>query len=295
MRVTHGPILGGAWVLTVVLVTAACHSDPTPRSPGLARQLREVALASERDSLLQEVAANGKLLVDLQAELDKVERAPAHGTPESPALEVTSDQRTYTLGRVREITTRLKTAESQVAGSERRIRRLTLKADSLDSDLVGAKGTITDLLTIVGTQRETIGALTSRVDSLVLEKLTLADSVFRLTDQRHTAFFVVGTRKELLEKGVLVEDGHRAVPLVGRRGVAPARELPLREFTSIDWSVIHEIPLPHPDRKYRILSRQNLAHLASWVGEHGTVKGSIDIRAPEPFWEPSKYLIVVEQ
>lgn len=295
MRVTHGPTMGGAWVLTVVLVTAACHSDPTPRSPGLARQLQELALTNERDSLLQEVAANGRLLVDLQAELAKVERTPAKGTPESPALEVTSDQRAFTLNRVREITTRLKAAETQVAASERRLRKLTLKADSLGGELTGAKGTIADLVAIVDGQRTTIGMLTGQVDTLTTRSLILADSVQHLTDDHNTAYFVVGTRRELLAKGVLVEDGHRAVPLIGRRGVTPARELPLAEFTSIDRSVIHQIPLPHPDRRYRILSRQNLAYLGTEVSDKGTIQGSIEIETPESFWEPSRYLIVVEQ
>jgi hypothetical protein len=287
--------MGGAWVLTVVLVAAACHSDPTPRSPGLARQLQELALTNERDSLLREVAANGKLLEDLQGELAKVERTPPKGTAESPALEVTTDQRTFTLNRVREITTRLKAAETQVAASERRLRRLTQKADSLGTEVTGARATIADLVTIVGTQRETIGSLTGQVDTLIAHNQILADSVLHLTDEHNTAYFVVGTRSELLEKGVLVEDGHRAVPLVGRRGVAPARELPLREFTSIDRSTIRQIPLPHPERKYRIVTRQNLAQLATWTGDRNTVTGSIEILAPESFWEPSKYLIVVEQ
>lgn len=295
MRVTHGPTMGGAWVLTVVLVTAACHSEPTPRSPGLARQLQEVALTRERDSLLQEVAANGKLLGDLQMELSKVERKPATGTPESPSLEVMKDQREFTLDRIRAITTRLKTAETQVAASERRIRRLTQKADSLDAGLTEATGRVTDLVAIVGSQRESINALTTQVEGLVTENLNLSDSVLHLTDDHNTAYFVVGTRAELLAKGVLVEDGHRSVPLVGRRGVTPARELPLGEFTSIDRSSIREIPLPRANRKYRIVTRQNLAYLGSSVGERGTVKGSIAISSPESFWEPSKYLIVVEQ
>ena len=116
-----------------------------------------------------------------------------------------------------------------------------------------------------------------------------------LTDDHNTAFYVVGTRDELLAKGVLVEDGHRNIPLVGTRGVAPARELPLKEFTSIDRSSIREIPLPRKDRKYRVISRQDLAYLSSWTGKKGEVQGPIAIAAPEKFWEPSRYLIVVEK
>ena len=296
MRAIHGPTTGGAWILTAVLAAAACHSSaPTPHSPGLARQLAQVSLAAERDSLLQEVAANGKLLGDIQTELAKVTPKPAPGTPESPALEVTTDQRTFTLERVREITTRLKTADAQLAASERRAHRLTHAVDSLTADDSAAKSTIGDLVTIMGTQRETITSLTSQVEGLTVKNQVLADSVYRLTDDHNTAYFVVGTRSELLAKGIIVADGHRAIPLIGRRAVQPARHLPLSEFTSIDRTTTREIPLPSPNRSYTIVSRQNLSHLVSQAGEKGQVTGSIAIASPEEFWEPSKYLIVVER
>lgn len=122
MRAIHGPTMGGAWVLTAVLVATACHNEPRPNSPGLERQLNEVALTAERDSLLMEVAANGKLLSDIQTELSQVRpiRKPAEG-PESPALELTKDQRTFVLDRVKEIAARIKDAETRLASSERRV------------------------------------------------------------------------------------------------------------------------------------------------------------------------------
>ena len=70
MRAIYGPTTGGAWLLTAILVTSACRSEPaTPRSAGLDRQLQELSLGAERDSLLLEVAANARLLADLEAEL----------------------------------------------------------------------------------------------------------------------------------------------------------------------------------------------------------------------------------
>jgi hypothetical protein len=288
MRANHGPTKGGAWVLTAILVATACHTDPRPRSPGLERQLNEVTLTAERDSLLLEVAANGRLLTDIQAELAKVQpvRTPT-AQPESPSLEVTKDQRTFVLDRVREITIRLKDADTRLASSERRMWRLTQRGDSLTRDLTEAKAAVEN-------QKATIAALGAQIDGLVTENLVLADSVLHLTDDRNTAYFVVGTRSELLAKGVLEEDGHRSLLLIGRRGVQPARNLPLGEFTSIDRSSIREIPLPRADRKYRIVSRQDLVYLKE-VGHQGRVKGSVAISSPEKFWEPSRYLIVVEQ
>lgn len=296
MRAIYGPTSGGAWLLTAVLVASACQSEHgTPRSPGLDRQLQQLALVAERDSLLTEVADNARLLGDLETELQRVAPKPTPGQPESPALEVTKDQRTIVLERVRVVTTRLKTAETQLAQSERRARRLTRVADSLSKGFTEAKSSIADLVEIVGRQREQVTALTTQVELLTEVTLTLSDSVQRLTSDWNTAYFVVGSREELVRKGVLVEDGRRAIPLLGRREATPARELPLKEFTSIDRATIREIPLPRPDRRYRIVSRQNLAHLASSAGQQGVVTDRIAIGDAEQFWEPSRYLIVVEQ
>ena len=297
MRTTHGPTLAGAWALTAVLVATACStSDPRPRSPGLEHQLQELALVAERDSLQLEVAATGKLLTDIEGELARaLPVAPATGVAESPVLEITKDRRSYTLDRVREVATRLKSTEARLVTSERRVRKLTQAVDTLTEGVAAARIVAAQLAEEIGSQRLTIDGLTARVEGLLIENLTLAESVDRLTDRQTTAYYVVGSRKELIQRGVLVEEGHRGIPLVGRRGVSPARELPLQEFTSINWSETKDIPLPDPNRRYRIVSRQNLAALDSGMGDKGAVQGTITIGTPESFWAPSKYLIVVEQ
>jgi hypothetical protein len=289
MRAIHGPTMGGAWVLTAVLVATACHNEPRPKSPGLERQLNQMAITAERDSLLLEVAANGRLLTDIQSELSKVKPkagAPADGV-ESPALEVTKDQRTYVLDRVKEITARIKEAETRLASSERRVSRLTQGNDSLKTSLAG-------LTAVLSQQQATIESLNTQVDGLTTENLVLADSVLHLTDAHNTVYFVAGTRKELVAKGVLVADGPRVIPLIGKRNVQPARELPLSEFTSLDRTSTQAIALPRADRRYRIVSRQNPAYVAD-AGRDGEVRESFTIAAPEKFWEPSRYLILVQQ
>jgi hypothetical protein len=295
---THSTFRGGAWAVAAALTFAACHSGPRtrPSSAGLENQLNAMALTAERDSLLQEVAANGKLLGDIQGELARVVPArPATGGTEGAALEVTKDQRAFVLDQIRGITARIKTAESRLAVSERRVRRLSQANDSLKGSSDSATAEVTALSALVSGQKATITALTDQVQQLLTANMALSDSVFRLTDDHNTAYYVIGTRQELLAQGVVVEAGHRNIPLIGRRGVVPARNLPLQAFTSIDRSRIREIPLPRSDREYRIVSRQNLAYLASDSAGSGAVEGSIAIASPEGFWEPSKYLIVMEK
>ncbi len=295
MRAIHSPAKGGAWVLTALLVATACQPDLKPDSPGLERQIRENSLTAERDSLLLEVAANGRLLTDIQTTFDQVAPVSVRaGQPETAGYESGKEQRQVALDRAREIIGRLKTVEARLAVTERKVRKLTGARDSLARGLTDAEASLATLAALVETQKGTVASLTSQLDQMLVQNEILSDSLYHLADARNTAYYVVGTRKELLAKGVLVEDGHRAIPLVGRRSVQPARKLPLSEFTSIDRDAIRDLPLPDSTREYRIVSRQNLAHLAS-IQEDGRVQGSISIASPEEFWEGSRYLIVVEQ
>ena len=205
MRVTHGPTMGGAWVLTAVLVTTACSTPAShPRSPGLEHQLQELALVAERDSLQLEVAATGKLLTDIEGELSHaLPVPPATGVAESPVLEITKDRRTFTLDRVREVAARLRSTEARLATSERRVRKLTQSVDTLTEGLAATRITAAQLAEEVGSQRLTIDGLTAQVETLLSANLDLADSVYHLTERRNTAYYVVGSRKELIQRGIL--------------------------------------------------------------------------------------------
>jgi hypothetical protein len=287
MRAIYSPAKGGAWVLTAILVASACQPTRSS-SPGLDQRLTEASLSAERDSLVLEVAATGKLLTDIQAELDQLPPvAVTVAGSESRAAETSADLRRVTLERVRATTARLKAAETRLGTTERRLARISIARDSLKTEL-------TALGAVLEEQKAAVAALTLRLADVTAENNNLADHLYQVAHQQNTAYYVVGTRKELLAKGVLVEDGHRSFPLVGKRDVTPARDLPLSEFTSIDRSNDLELALPDPSRRYRIVSRQNTAHLVSAEG-NGVVRGAIQIASPDGFWEGSKYLIVVQQ
>lgn len=293
MRAIYSPAKGGAWVLTAILVATACQPTRSS-SPGLDRRLTEASLGAERDSLIMEVAATGKLLTEIQAELDRLPPvAVAVSGTESHAPETDADIRRVTLDKVRATAARLKGAESRLATTERRLWKVTAARDSLSKGLGESQAMIATLTATVEEQKGLVADLITRVDTFEADNTSLTEQVYQLSNAQNTAYYVVGTRKELLAKGILVEDGHRAIPLVGRRGVTPARDLPLGEFTSIDRHTSLELPLPDGERRYRIVSRQNTAHLVSDEG-NGVVRGAIQIASPK-IWEGSRYLIVVQQ
>ncbi len=296
MRAVHAVAPSRVWVLAALLAATGCGTS-RPKNPvaGLRPQAQQlIALAAERDSLIGEVSENTKLVSDIATELARIEVKNAAGAPESADLRTTLNDRDFVREKIREVAARVKESETKLAASQRRVRQLTKISDSLSDGVAYYQSVATQLQTVVENQKATIDLLSSQVETLAARNSALSDTVNTLTVKNTTAYYVIGSRKELLAKGLVAEDGGR-FPIFGRKALVPARELPLGEFTSIDTRLVGEIPLPDSTRKYRIVSRQNLAHLADSTDRKGTISGSIRIASATGFWEPSRYLIVVEK
>ena len=144
-------------------------------------------------------------------------------------------------------------------------------------------------------QNTQIASLTSRVDTLdranvqlAGEKAALTDTVSTLVNEKNTVYYVVGTKDELIQRGVLVEEGHKRLLLVGSRSVAPARELNPSLFTRIDRVQDRVINLPAGE--YMIFSRQNPTYASPLVAKDGKISGGLRVEQPEKFWAPSTLL-----
>jgi prefoldin subunit 5 len=147
---------------------------------------------------------------------------------------------------------------------------------------------VTDLGATIERQRGQIATLETQIDSLGIR-------IASLDTANHKAYYVVGTEKELIAKGIIVKEGGANL-LLARPGrtLQPARALNLAAFTSIDQRVTHVIPVPDSNKRYRLVSRQDL-DVADVALRKGTAfKGNLVITKPEEFWAPSRYLILVE-
>ena len=104
----------------------------------------------------------------------------------------------------------------------------------------------------------------------------------------------MGTGRELIARGVAVEEGGFRMPLAGRelQVLVPGRTLTDSAFRAIDRNVDTVLIMPKPDRAYRIVSRHDGALLAGTDGR--TLRGKAAITEPTAFWRPSRYLILEE-
>jgi len=117
--------------------------------------------------------------------------------------------------------------------------------------------------------------------------------VGNLTAYKNTAYYAVGTKDELMTKGIVTKEGSKFLVFGGSR-LEPARNLTPDLFTAIDKTQQKSIPLPRTDKKYKIVSRQSPTFLGGTVGKDGAVTGTVEIAQPEEFWAASKYLILVQ-
>lgn len=279
----------GAGLVALAVGTAACQRGPTPE---------QLAIMAQKDSLIQEVAEQSRALSDISAELAKVQ-------VEGKQLEIKSESpRTATrdsiFARIDYVTGRLTTAERQLRDSRRRIGGLTKLSDSLKATL---ETTISNYESTIASQKTTLEDLNQQVTRLAAENSTLtvtntalSDTVRTLGQENSTVYYVVGTKDELIQRGIIQEEGgSRVLFIFGKAGktLVPARDLSPSLFTPIDKHQVTEIPLPE-EAEYRVASRQNVDALATPPDKDGHIKGSVlRIAEPDKFWVGSKFLIIV--
>ena len=297
------------YVVPLVLALA-CNQNKEELAKALADAQ---SLAAEKDSLITEVLETSKFVNGVNEELAKARSAlvTTANTPESgtPA-ERDRAARAAALERVQALVGRLNETEQRLEQSTQRARSLAgrngtlLKQieeykTSIDSLQATAQRTELELRSVIDSQSVQIASLNQDLDTtraantlLSMEKGALKDTVTDLTHYKNTVYYVAGTEEELIEKGVVVKEGKKFL-FFGGKQLHPARTLDSSAFTPLDKTQATTIDLP-ADHEYKLISRQDLAAADSTSIKDGKVAGQLRIEAPETFWAPSKYLILVQ-
>ena len=147
---------------------------------------------------------------------------------------------------------------------------------------------IAELETQVTALTDSTRKLTEANEVLARENEALADSLRRITSRANTAWYVVGSRKQLVRAGVLTEEG--GILGLGK-SLTPARAMAQGVFTRIDRLRDTEISLPRA-RQYRIVSRHD-PDLVSVEASSSSSSRTLRINDPERFWSASVWLIIV--
>ena len=300
-----------AWVLFVVgaFATTGCNQAELKKALADAKSAE-----AQKDSLLTEVLETTQFVTDINGELAKAKSLAVTATSTDPGLpgaRKDREDRKAALERVQAVIAKLNESEAKLTETEARAKTSRQRNARLLAQIATYKKTIEELRTTAEAQKleyETqlaaantqIATLAGRVDTLTTEKgqlesdkAALTDTVVNLTAYKNTVYYAVGTKDELMKKGIVTKEGSKFLVFGGTR-LEPARNLSPEAFTAIDKTANKSIPLPRTDKKYKIVSRQSPTYLASGVTKDGKVTGTIDIGQPEEFWAASKYLILVQ-
>jgi len=298
------------------LVAAACStapkgqavkSIPSDSTEFFRNQVMTLTtVQAAKDSLFSDLAETTKLLADINTELAKVSSGKKAVepvvSPESE-LSVSPSDRAVMLKKVQDLTARVRNSESRLAASQRRVRALTKDSDSLRTVLTDFQTTIDGLNAMVEGQKMTIanleaelGETKAQVATLTQDNQVLTDTVSAMTTRENTVYYIVGTKKELIDKGLIREVGGTRFLIFTRTGetLKPVDDLDPSMFTAIDRRQVSEIPMPRADKQYKLVTNQNLAFANLPADADGKIRGTLQITNPESFWTNSKFMILVE-
>lgn len=300
-----------------LIAAAACDTKAKEQLRVLAKadSLRTDSLVAIKNDLLNEVMTSTQFVNDINSQLAKMKFAANKDlntkTGSEGDLAKIKEDRTIIVSKIRELVARLDSSENRLTSLRKRANALAKHDSTLVGQVAAYEQTINELRQTVETQKAEfqsiidrqntqIAQLTSKVDTMTTENVRLAgeraayvDTVSQLTTEKNTAYYVIGTRDELMKKGILVNEGRRRFFLVGGRPTALARDLDPSKFTQIDRLKDRQITFPD-GAKYSIITRQNPAFAAPLATKDGKITGGLKIEQPEQFWEPSKFLIIVK-
>ena len=275
-------------------------------------------ISAEKDTLLREVR-DAHILIEAVAQqlrqMDGISAAESDGLPssdsassaraiaESGEVDVeaageipggTGSYRDAMLRKLEGVRRRLADVEdsSRVRGERlleavRDNERLRTQVEEHLRTIEGQKEVIATYLVRIAELETQVTALADSTRRLTEENEVLADSLRRVTSRANAAWYVIGTREQLVRAGVLAEEGG----ILGfGRSLAPSRAMARNVFTRIDRLRDTVIALPEA-REYRIVSRHDPRLTA--IDASRTLGGTLRIRDPDRFWSASGWLIVV--
>lgn len=284
-----------ALVALVTVLVIGCSNKEEELQQQLTKAKGEQATLqqniAERDKSIEEVM---KAINEVYADLEKarskegklMERA---SNSEVPTQITNATTRQVLLGNITEIGTALKENRKKIAA-------LQAKVKSLGGQLAGLNTLIANLNHSLQEREQSIALLEAKVQGL---ETTVADKTKAIAEKEGVieeqrlmmkkAFYVVGTRKELKEKGIITDEGGFLWGLLGSTTVM-ASGVDQSLFTAIDKSNDQMIQIQ--GKIDEILPHRNEEFFAT--AEPSENSSALKIVQPEKFWQDNYLVIVVD-
>ena len=273
-------------VLVITTVITSCGNGAEKEKNPLADSLSGVngelqGQLTEKEAALQEFVTSFNEIQSNLNEIKEKEKIVSSnaksGDIKSKEEQIKEDiQAIYELmgknkSRINSLNKKLKNADTKIAGLEQML--LTLEAQLNEKDVQ-----ITDL-------KNQIEQLNIELSNLNLNYEEMAQESEVKTEKLNTAFYTMGTSKELKEKGVITKEG-------GFIGIGKTTQLRndfnKDYFTKVDVTATKSITIGA--KKAKIVTTHPIGSY-KLVGDKPVEK--IEITNTDDFWSASKYLVIV--
>jgi uncharacterized coiled-coil protein SlyX len=248
-----------------------------------------ITVIQQRDTYFDDVVRSINAVYNSLEEVREKEAAISEQAGQAEAkFSVTNEQaRTRLLNQIASIDTSLRE-------SRKKIDRLQVRIRSMNKQFAGLNQTVENLQRILTEREQTIAALETRITGLesdIAEKgrlIAQRDSVIGEQDNSlNTVYYVMGTRKELEQKGIIADEG--GFLWFGSTTVLSSSMDP-RYFSRVDKRRKQIIKVN--GRIEEIVPKRDPLYYA--MNQMGEAESDITITDPTKFWlEP--YLVIVTE
>jgi len=174
----------------------------------------------------------------------------------------------------------MKESNIKIDEFEKMVAQLNVQVAQRDSQIVVLKEDLTKL-------NFSVASLNASMDTLKKDKMQLNSTIVDKTNALNTAYYMVGTKKQLLLDNVVMKTGG----VVGiNTSVKMKEDFNESKFQRVDIRQISEIPLN--SKKFQFVTTHPAGTYQLEKNANGIIE-KIKIVNPDKFWSASKYLVVM--
>lgn len=279
-------------IASLVLILAGACNKKAEQELLMQKALQdsvESALAAKNTEVemlfqqLNEIEENLSVVTSKYADVSKIKDKTG---------EVNVDTRTKITSQIQDINDLLTEQKQKIDNLNAQLRKqkntnkeLTAFIEKLQTRISEQEEEIQLLTTELQKHKIVIENLNRNLDELNKKNQDKDERILKIEEEKNAAYYVIGERKELLEKGIINRKG--GFLGIGKRSVASS-DSELKNYKKIDIRRVPEIELPgtkikiltsHPSESYRLESDAKRPT-------------RLVITNPSLFWQKSKFLVI---
>jgi hypothetical protein len=281
------------YIFAALIVVLGCNQKEKQQIARLTAENQQLITQSHlKDSSINDIFLS---LNKIESNLAVIKEKEAVITMKSSGKEdVTPEVRTRINDDIKIINELMSKNKKEIARLYRLLKKSNLKNGEFEKQIAQLSQQIAQRDSLVGSLKDdltklhfTSDALNASLDTFRMKESQLKSTVNAKTVALNTAYFVTGTKKQLVNDNVISKEG-------GFVGIGRSNKLKQdfndSKFQKVDIRQVNEIPLD--SKKIQLVTTHPKGSYQIETNANGMVD-KLKITDPDKFWSASKYLVVM--